>query len=53
MNFEEYWPAFEQHGFDVLESISDLSETILDTLGITKASHRLCLLKKAKEWGSS
>jgi hypothetical protein len=49
LNLEQYWPAFEQHGFDILESVSDLSKAVLYTMGITKTGHRLRLLKKNKK----
>lgn len=52
MNLEEYWPVFKEHGFDDLESISDLNETRLGMLGITKEGHRIRLLRKAKEWAN-
>lgn len=52
MNLEQYWPTFEERGFDDVDSISDLNEAMLDKMGIIKDGHRARLLRKAKEWSN-
>jgi hypothetical protein len=49
MGLSRYWPTFQENGYDIIETITDLNDTTLDLLRVQAIGHRNLLLKKAKE----
>lgn len=50
MGLDQYWPAFNDNGYDLMATVASLDEaTLVDPLGVDKQGHRRLSLMKAKE----
>eukprot|EP01084_Bolivina_argentea_P158020 275311_1 len=53
VNLEEYYDVFIENGFEDIESLQDLDENIMNSIGITKVGHRMKLMKYIKNLKSN
>lgn len=45
----QYWETFRDNGFDLLETLTGVDDSVLESIGIKMVGHRTLLCRKIKD----
>lgn len=49
IKMSQYWKVFRDNGFDLLETLPDLDDSMLEAIEIKMVGHRTMLCRKIKD----